>query len=245
MSHFIELCKVCGDVISQCRCPDSLKEKRYGICEKCKKNPKLEHIPPVIGITGKKRCGKDTICEILTDLIPPVVHSYFAKPLKDAVAAMFVFSQEQVNGDKKETFDPFWKTTPRLILQKFGTDLIRNKLVEAIPELGDIGPGFWVMSMEKWYLQQYLPSQDLLMKSPFNGVDRSSNSLILTDTRFPNESAFIHKYGGKVIKVIRNTGLTDDHSSETQDVPYDYLIENNGTIEELKKKVEQIVKGWA
>lgn len=35
MSHFIELCKICGDVISQCRCPDPRKEKRYGVCEKC------------------------------------------------------------------------------------------------------------------------------------------------------------------------------------------------------------------
>ena len=35
MGHFIEVCKSCGDVISQCRCPDPNKEKRYGVCAKC------------------------------------------------------------------------------------------------------------------------------------------------------------------------------------------------------------------
>lgn len=36
MSHFIEICKHCGDVISQCRCPSPNKEKREGVCDKCK-----------------------------------------------------------------------------------------------------------------------------------------------------------------------------------------------------------------
>lgn len=36
MSHFIEICKVCECVISQCRCPSPDKEKRYGVCNACK-----------------------------------------------------------------------------------------------------------------------------------------------------------------------------------------------------------------
>jgi len=36
MSHFIEVCKYCGDVISQCRCPSPNKEKREGVCNRCK-----------------------------------------------------------------------------------------------------------------------------------------------------------------------------------------------------------------
>jgi hypothetical protein len=51
MSHFIELCKICGDVISQCRCPDLNKEKRYGVCAKCAAQQTLA---PDLGWT----CGK-------------------------------------------------------------------------------------------------------------------------------------------------------------------------------------------
>lgn len=38
MSHFIETCKFCGTVISQCRCPSPDKTKRVGVCSKCKES---------------------------------------------------------------------------------------------------------------------------------------------------------------------------------------------------------------
>ena len=36
MTHFIEICKVCGRIISQCRCMSCDKVKKEGICDKCK-----------------------------------------------------------------------------------------------------------------------------------------------------------------------------------------------------------------
>lgn len=36
MSHFIEYCKLCHEVISQCRCPSINKEERWGICGECR-----------------------------------------------------------------------------------------------------------------------------------------------------------------------------------------------------------------
>jgi hypothetical protein len=36
MSHFIEKCRECGAVISQCRCPSKDKEVRFGLCDDCK-----------------------------------------------------------------------------------------------------------------------------------------------------------------------------------------------------------------
>ena len=35
MTHFIEKCKECEKVISQCRCPDLNKTIRWGICKEC------------------------------------------------------------------------------------------------------------------------------------------------------------------------------------------------------------------
>ncbi len=37
MSHFIKLCKECGKIISQCRCPSKDKTKIYSVCEDCKR----------------------------------------------------------------------------------------------------------------------------------------------------------------------------------------------------------------
>jgi hypothetical protein len=48
MSHFIEICKYCGDVIAQCRCPSPNKEKRIGVCDKCRelgKNAQNTQLP--------------------------------------------------------------------------------------------------------------------------------------------------------------------------------------------------------
>lgn len=35
--HYIEKCKKCGDVISQCKCLKCDKTVKYSLCEKCKK----------------------------------------------------------------------------------------------------------------------------------------------------------------------------------------------------------------
>lgn len=36
-THFIEKCRGCNAVLSQCRCADSNKAIRWGICEECKR----------------------------------------------------------------------------------------------------------------------------------------------------------------------------------------------------------------
>jgi hypothetical protein len=36
MGHFKEICKMCGTIISQCRCMDCNKEVTYNICDACK-----------------------------------------------------------------------------------------------------------------------------------------------------------------------------------------------------------------
>jgi hypothetical protein len=41
MTHFIEKCKYCNIVISQCRCPSQDKIIKYGICQTCKEKEKL------------------------------------------------------------------------------------------------------------------------------------------------------------------------------------------------------------
>ena len=62
MSHFIEVCKFCGDVITQCRCPDPNKEKRYGVCVNCA----AQHVNAADGAKAEPVCSffgcVDSIC---------------------------------------------------------------------------------------------------------------------------------------------------------------------------------------
>jgi dephospho-CoA kinase len=65
---------------------------------------------------------------------------------------------------------------------------------------------------------------------------------IITDVRFPNEFKAIKERNGMLIKVIRDTGKVSAHISETAldyENRWDCVIDNNGTIEELKVKVEE------
>lgn len=105
---------------------------------------------------------------------------------------------------------------------------------------------------------------------PFTYVERpelfeeSYPNWIITDVRYPNEAQAIVDRGGKIIKVNRidpnkmrdneiigykdvQTGkieLIKDHSSETSldHWVFDYTIDNNGTLEDLTRNVEDILK---
>ncbi|MCB1711621.1 MAG: hypothetical protein KDH96_03810, partial [Candidatus Riesia sp.] len=70
---------------------------------------------------------------------------------------------------------------------------------------------------------------------------------IIPDTRFPNEAQAIKNRGGKLIRVNRViTSIVEDiHPSETSLDKYtdwDFVIDNNGTREELEEKVIEICK---
>ena len=68
----------------------------------------------------------------------------------------------------------------------------------------------------------------------------------ITDFRFSNEANQIKNKGGDLLKVIRDEVDDNDQDiSETQLDSYndfDYIIENNGTLEEYREKVIEIFK---
>ena len=68
--------------------------------------------------------------------------------------------------------------------------------------------------------------------------------LVITDVRYPNEAELVKKAGGIMIRVERETGLEDAHSSENlldNFEGFDYRLNNNGTLFDLGEKVERIV----
>jgi hypothetical protein len=51
--HFIERCRHCGGVISQCRCPARDKEVRYGVCATCRQATRARTLDVVATEGGK------------------------------------------------------------------------------------------------------------------------------------------------------------------------------------------------
>jgi hypothetical protein len=202
----------------------------------------------IIGVCGFIGSGKDTIADYLVNF-----HEFrrdsFASTLKDAVAAVFGWDRELLEGRTKEArewreqVDLWWaerlgmpNLTPRLALQLWGTEVCRKGFHDDI----------WIASLE-------------------NKLRNSKDDIVISDCRFPNEIASIRKAGGKIVWVKRgelpvwyhlainaNSGapiaqemLKDIgvHVSETAWVGtnFDTVIDNNGTIEDLYTQVKLLV----
>jgi hypothetical protein len=104
--------------------------------------------------------------------------------------------------------------TPRTLMQMIGTNVARI-----------VHKDYWV---------------NALMVNYFNECN-----WIITDVRFPNEIDVIKQNQGIVINIKRNTGFEDNHKSETalDNIIWneEYLIDNNGSFEELYNKVFNIL----
>lgn len=179
----------------------------------------------IIGLVGFIGAGKGTVGDILVRN-----HGYhrfaFADALKDAVATIFMWPRGLLEGDSnasrafRERVDVWWsnklgyEVTPRLILQKFGTESCREGIADNI----------WIAALEK-RIQGY-------------------NDVVISDVRFPNEIDFVRSAGGIIVRVKRGEDptleeLSKMHISETawNNTLPDFLIFNNGTVDELKKEV--------
>lgn len=183
----------------------------------------------IIGVVGYIGSGKGTVGDILVR-----EHGYrrfaFADALKDSVATIFGWERELLEGDTnasrtfRERVDPWWsyklgyEVTPRLILQKMGTEACRHGIADNI----------WIAALEK----------------RLQGCDDA----VITDVRFPNEINFIRSLGGTIVLVSRGVPPTPEekakmHISETawSDVVPDFIIENESTIDDLKDTVKRIL----
>jgi len=193
----------------------------------------------VIGICGLISSGKDTIADYL--IKNHTFHKIsFADKLKDSVSAMFGWDRELLDGKTNESrkwreeVDAYWTSetgrtiTPRLVLQEFGTECMRNGFYD----------GIWVSLTKKKI------------------IENPNMNFVLPDTRFPNEAKMLYDIGGEVWRVKRGedpawfseyqeVGVepTDVHPSEWAwaQTKFKHIINNNGTIPELKDQVRDLL----
>ena len=144
------------------------------------------------------------------------------------------------NEDSKRNDEDLIKLTPRLLLQLLGTECARQI----------IHPQIWVNSLMSEY-KEYNYANSINGTSEVKKLYKYPN-FIITDMRFPNELKVVKDREGISIRINRNMYLPGggelgykEHESETALDNYDdwdYIIDNNGTIDDLINQVRRILQ---
>jgi len=178
----------------------------------------------IIGLCGAPGSGKDTVGNILVSKYG-FVKMAFADALKDVVSIMFSWPRNMIEGGTeesriwRETVDPSWslKTgidgfTPRKALQIIGTDLMRNQVYKDI----------WI---------------DIIENKLRNAGPTAK--IVITDCRFGNEIDLLRKFPNtRILKIFRTSSSQHNtHQSETQNITYDFVIQNDNTINDLQDNI--------
>lgn len=179
----------------------------------------------IIGLTGKKQSGKDTIADYLVNRFK-FTKIAFADPIKDICKTMFSFTYDQLYGNAKETLDETYKILPRDAMKFVGMEF-RENMHKLIPDVRD---NIWISIMLN-------KIQKLRQKDPFCNI-------VITDIRFPNEyQMLVSHFVDPIVlwKVTRdNTMANDDHhfsESFVDDFVVNKTFENDDTIDNLYQNV--------
>ena len=177
----------------------------------------------IVAISGYKRSGKDTVGNMLCESYGFQKAPPFAI-FKKALAEWFGWDDRHLDGELKEVVDEKWGFSPRQIMQVFGTELMKEKLGELLPEYKKvIGNSIWAKVFSEWY-----------------GKQSKDQKFVVTDLRFPEEQKELEQFDDVVfVRVCRNLPHTDMHPSENKinNLHFDYVVDNNSTLEELEKNV--------
>jgi len=207
----------------------------------------------LIGLSGLAGSGKDTAASALVDEYDGVVVA-FADPIKRVAADVYGFSEEQLWGpsEMRNAPDCRWERsdgtflTPRQACQVIGTEMGRT-----------LHPDTWV----RYALKIAAKLRDVANFHDYSRVAGLTKCLriigsldvYVSDVRFPNEVAAIKDAGGIVLRVVRLgaglVGSTAAHVSETgqteiPDDAFDAIVHNNGSIDDFRRLVVQLVYGF-
>ena len=169
----------------------------------------------LIGLVGKAGSGKDTLAdEIAADGWEKVA---FADSLKRMCIDYLGLSHDDAyTQDGKMRMNPHWGMTNRTILQKVGTDAMRNGFDKDV----------WVK----------------ILQIRIRKMLDEGRKVVITDCRFDNEAQMVEDMGGLVVEVVRDSqsknlsSVEQQHASE-EPVSRRYVaftVDNNGEVSRLR-----------
>lgn len=175
---------------------------------------------PLIGLAAKAQSGKTTVANMLLERYG-YGHVSFAEPIRQFISSLTGISREDLEkAEFKEAVVPWIGRSPRFMMQTLGTEWGRDTI------LAD----FWIKRAMR----------------EVNDLSWGRIPAVISDVRFDNEAKVIREAGGYVIHLSRPDALVvASHPSEAGVTrhPTDFTIVNDGTLEDLSRNVDDLLRG--
>lgn len=194
--------------------------------------------PPVIGLLGKKRSGKDSVAARLVDRWGFARYA-FADPLKRAAVRLNPWVR--IEADEEHLFG-----SPLGL----PVGLHFERLASIVERIG------WERAKEIREVRRFLQDHGVAMReevdesiwlrATLDRVEREDRPVVITDVRFPNEADGVEALPSGLLCRVTRPGLvsTDQHVSETalDDRETLFQISNSSTLEALAAAADSLAR---
>lgn len=176
----------------------------------------------IIGIAGEAGSGKDSAAAVLVER--GFVKGKFAAALKEMLRALLRYRRVD-DATIEEMIEGTLKELPH-------------------PALNGKSPRHVMQGLGQWGREDI--DEDFWVDVEFDAQSGAEN-LLFGDLRHDNEEAAIMKRGGIVLQLVGRGGINSDHISENFKPKNPVVIDNSGTIDELRTKVDRFAMdlSWA
>jgi hypothetical protein len=190
-------------------------------------------LPPLVGLIGKKRVGKDTFAAVLVEEFG-FARVAFADPLKEMAL----------------TIDPWihgFSGTHRLAtaVRVHGWESAKDRHPDVRYFLQRLGDGVRQFDPEFW-VRVGMAQADLLRHDrPMGSMGIPAKPVVITDVRYPNEADAVREAGGILVRIMRpGVDDGDTHASETalDDYEVDAIVENDGDLADLRELAHDVME---
>ena len=176
----------------------------------------------VVALCGRRGAGKDALADAMSSRMA-FVNLKFARPMKDALALLFGFGSEDLDGQFKDVVHQTWGVSPRTMMQWFGTDVMQHGLKSISPK---VGRGFWA---------------EKLIHEAHRVLEDPRNLIVISDMRFEHELCALEREFGDALVTVRVERADperisqDEHESESTSahLDVDIVVRNDGTLSDL------------
>jgi hypothetical protein len=199
-----------------------------------------------VALSGRANVGKNTAANLLAEHLcsgkdEPYDMLAFADPIKRMVEELFPWAEKKcLYGPSKLRNN----IIPRAI-NKQGAPLTYR---QALIDIGTLGRSYksdiWIDNMDN-RIKNLSEDRSIILQD-FSGCGyRPIKALVITDLRFVNEMEYLKSKGFFIIRLLRDTDQVINHGTETEqekirDDEFDLVIDNNSTLENLTKQIDQI-----